>query len=106
MYEIAQNIGTLLFLALWLFVGIRVTVRLLRSRYGPTKIVKAQVIDKFKTETFSKYRGNGKYTRYVIVFEAEGKKRSFYVSEFSYGGYRLHEKGTLKYKGDRILDFS
>ena len=31
---------------------------------------------------------------------------SFYVSELSYGGYRVGESGTLKYRGDRIIDFN
>lgn len=81
-------------------------VRLIRNRRAPVRTVKAEVADKFKQETFSKYRGSGKSARYVIVFLAEGKKRPFYVSEFSYGGYRIGEKGTLKWKGDRLIDFS
>lgn len=81
-------------------------VRMLGKRFAPVKTVKAEVVGKQKTESFSKYAGTGRHVRYVVVFMAEGKKRSFYVSEFSYGGYRCGEKGTLKYKGDRILDFS
>jgi len=54
---------------------------------------------------FAKYSGNGKREKYVIVFSVGGKKKSFYVSEFSYGGYRINEKGVLKYKGDKIVDF-
>ena len=36
---------------------------------------------------------------------ADGKRLPFYVSEFSYSGYRLKEKGTLTYRGDRLLKF-
>lgn len=81
-------------------------VRVLKKRLAPERTVKAEVIHKQKTESFSKYSGTGKRVRYVVTFMAEGKKLSFYVSEFSYGGYRRGEKGTLKYKGDRIIEFT
>ena len=29
----------------------------------------------------------------------------FRVSQFSYNGYRIHQRGTLKYRGSRILSF-
>ena len=76
-----------------------------QDRYAPIKTVQAVVIDKNKVETFSKYSGNGKSEKYVIVFSVEGKKKSFYVSQFSYNGYRVNEKGTLKYKGDKLIEF-
>lgn len=82
-----------------------VIVRILRNSFASVKTVKAVVIDKHKIETFSKYSGNGKRERYVVVFSAGGKKKSFYVSQFSYGGYRLNEKGVLTYKGDTLIDF-
>lgn len=81
-------------------------IRVLTKKLAPERTVRAEVIHKQKTETFSKYQGTGKRVRYVVVFMAEGKKLSFYVSEFSYGGYRRGEKGTLKYKGDRLISFS
>lgn len=101
MYEALQNIGILLFLGLWIFVGIKLLLR----RLGPVRTVKAKVVDKCKAETFSKYSGTGKSVRYVVTFEIAGKRKGFYVSEFSYGGYRKGESGTLKYKGDKIIDF-
>ena len=46
---------------------------------------------------------------YKSLFDGEfsvgEKKKSFYVSQFSYGGYRVGEKGTLKHKGDRLIGF-
>lgn len=75
-------------------------------KLAPVRTVKAKVVDKNRTELFSKYSGTGKSYRYAVVFEADGKKVSFYVSEFSYGGYRKGETGTLKYQGRRIIDFS
>ena len=90
-----------LLMGLFLFCGIKVTVR----RFAPIKSVHAQVVDKFVTETFSKYSGTGVSKRYTVVFLAKGKKKGFHVSEFSYGGYRKGESGTLKYRGDRLIDF-
>lgn len=105
MDDIPQIIGWSLVFGLWLFVAIKLLVRLIKSRYGKVKTVKAKVIDKFQTETFSKYSGNGKDVQYRVLFEVEGKKHSFRVSEFSYSGYRVGERGTLKYQGDRLIDF-
>lgn len=92
-------------LLLMLAVGIRLAVKGIRNRYGRIKTVKTTVIDKHKTQMFSKYAGSGKREKFVIVFLAEGKKRAFYVSEFSYGGYRLQETGTLRYQGNKLIDF-
>lgn len=91
----------LVFMGLWLLLIIRV----ISKRFGPVKTVRAEVIGKQTVEQFSKYSGSGKRTKYVVIFSVEGKKKSFYVSEFSYGGYRKGEKGTLTYQGDRLLDF-
>ena len=105
MGETVQTVGIVLFMGLWLFVAVKVSIRYMRSRWGKVKVVKAKVVDKHTLENFSKYKGNGKDTRYVVTFEIEGKKKGFYVSEFSYGGYRRNETGTLHYRGDKIIDF-
>ena len=94
-----------------IFIGIgalamgSIIVRTIKNRYAPIKKVKAVIIDKNKIESFSKYSGNGKAEKYVIVFSANGKKKSFYVSQFSYNSYRVNEKGTLKYKGNQLIEF-
>ena len=104
-----ENISNIIIISLFLGVGALAVARLLvkavKNRYAPIKTVQAVVIDKNKVETFSKYSGNGKSEKYVIVFSVEGKKKSFYVSQFSYNGYRINEKGTLKYKGDKLIEF-
>lgn len=80
-------------------------VKEVKNRYAPVKTVKAKVIRKHTVETVSKYAGNGKQERHVVVFSAEGKTLSFYVSAFSYNGYNVNETGTLTYKGSRIISF-
>ena len=104
-----ENISNIIIISLFLGVGALAVARLLvkavKNRYAPIKTVQAVVIDKNKVETFSKYSGNGKSEKYVIVFSVGGKKKSFYVSQFSYNGYRVNERGTLKYKGDKLIEF-
>ena len=104
-----ENISNVIIISLFLGVGALAVVSLLvkavKNRYAPIKTVKAVVIDKNKVEAFSKYSGNGMSEKYVIVFSVEGKKKSFYVSQFSYNGYRVNERGTLKYKGDKLIEF-
>ena len=104
-----ENISNIINISLFMGIGVlavgSILIRLVKNRYAPIKTVKAVVIDKNKVETFSKYSGNGKSEKYVIVFLVDGKKKSFYVSQFSYNGYRVNEKGTLKYKGDKLIAF-
>ena len=104
-----ENISNIVISSLFIGVGalamVSFLIRTIKNRYAPIKTVNAVVIDKNKIETFSKYSGNGKAEKYVIVFSVNGKKKSFYVSQFSYNGYRINEKGTLKYKGDKLIEF-
>ena len=104
-----ENISNIVIISLFIGIGalalVSVLVKAVKNRYAPIRTVKAVVIDKNKVETFSKYSGTGKREKYVIVFSVGNKKKSFYVSQFSYNGYRINEKGTLKYKGDKLIEF-
>lgn len=98
-----ENLAAVLLTVLWLVLILLMAFRFLRQRLAPEKSVWAQVVDKHKIEFFSR---TGPRARYTVVFQTDsGKKLSFYVSEFSFGGYRRGETGTLKYRGDRIIDF-
>ena len=105
-----ENVFGIAVIALFAGIGVwalvSIAIRMIRNRCAPIKTVKAVVIDKNKTESFSKYSGNGKQEKYVVVFSIDGKKKSFYVSQFSYNGYRVNEKGTLKYRGDKLIEFA
>ena len=104
-----ENISNIIIISLFVGVGalavVSLLVKVVKNRYAPIKTVQAVVIDKNKVEIFSKYSGTGKREKYVIVFSIDGKKKSFYVSQFSYNGYRVNEKGMLKYKGDKLIEF-
>ena len=94
-----ENIFLILFLGLVLLCYWNV----FRKRLAPVKKVKAQLVEKYVYTAVSKSQPNRKV--YVLVFETEKGRLSFNVPEFSYGGYKLKKKGTLKYKGDMILEF-
>ena len=100
-----KNTILIVLVGIWALAVIMIIIKGLKDRFSPVKIAKATVIHKQINESFSQYAGDGKRRQYVIVFSVEGKKKAFYVSEFSYNGYRINEKGTLKYQGDRLIDF-
>ena len=100
------NVGLYVFLGVFGIPFIVCVVRILLDRCAPVKTVKAVVVHKQTVETFSKYSGNGIHKRYSVTFQTEKKRLSFYVSSFSYCGYKENEAGTLKYKGRKIIDFS
>lgn len=87
-----ENISNIVILAFFIGIGslamVSIFVRVVKNRYAPIKSVKAVVVDKNKVESFSKYSGTGKREKYVIVFSVGSKKKSFYVSQFSYNGIR------------------
>ena len=95
-------------IGLVVYAYIRLFTRGFGSLVGPVKSAKAKVIDKnIWYTTGEKAKGYKKKPNYVIVFSIEnGKKKSFYVSELSYQGYHVGESGTLKYRGDRIIEFT
>ena len=104
--RIVVGAGILLSVAAYIFIFLYVIIRHFTEKYGKVKSIEAVVIHKSKMEPFSKVKSSGLGTRCYVVFQANGKKLSFRVSEFSYNGYHIGEKGILKYKGERLIDFS
>lgn len=62
------------------------------------------MVDKYKKSGIRKY-GIFSGERYILVFSTAKGNKAFTVSEFSFAHYKLREKGTLKYKGDKIIEF-
>ena len=100
-----SNVISVLSVSLFLVCWFLIIKKLIGSKYAPVKTVHAEVFDKYKPHTVSNYPGTCKQEYGIVVFQTKGKKLSFYVSEFSYGNYKLKEKGTLKYQGNRIISF-
>lgn len=82
-----------------------IIVRLCWSRFGPVRKVAAEMVHKQTVEFTAPKSPNGKVIKYAVTFEFQKKRKSFYVSELSYKGYRKGEKGMLTYRGDRLIDF-
>ena len=104
--SIGDSINTI-----FLFVGIVITVglllRIILNKYGNEKEIEAKVINKqyYQSRLARKAENFHDEDCYVVTFLAGDKKLSFYVSEYSYNGYRINQKGTLKYKGTMLIDF-
>ena len=104
--RIITGIGILLAAATAIVPIIFIITEKLIYKYGKTKSVQAEVVSKYRTERAS-YKGAGTNIECGVVFKTEnGKKLSFRISELSYPHYRKGEKGTLKYKAGRLIDFS
>lgn len=102
---LSNQIIVIVFAIISILALVGIVLKVVRNLLAPVKTVKAEVIDKHINESFRKYAGNGKQEKYVVTFSVNGKKKGFYVSSFSYNGYRIGEKGTLKYKGDQLIGF-
>ena len=100
MPEIINIISVVFFLLCWLLI----ILRIISTRISSVKSVKAEVVDKYESTLVSNYPGT-QSEKYIVVFKSEKKKLSFNVSEFTYGDYRIGEKGTLKYKGNIMISF-
>ncbi len=101
MDNVINIFAIVLFLLCW-FLTIK---KLICNKVAPVNTVKAEVVDKYKSNIVSKYPGTFKRERYIVVFKTKHKKLSFDVSEFTYSSYKIKEKGTLKYKGIKIISF-
>ncbi len=106
MPEIVNKIIVILALVCTVFVFGKLFYQAIRNKYAKIKTVKAQVADKFKADQLTKIYGPvARVSQYYVVFQLADGKKSFRVSETSYCGYQIGERGTLKYKGDRLVDF-
>ena len=100
--------NNLSFLAVAFFVicWVLIALKLTKGRYAESRKVKAVITDKYKYTPASHIPGtfNNK-TEYTVVFSVGKKKLAFNVSEYSFSNYRVCKKGTLTYKGDRLIEF-
>ena len=103
--NIASIVIGCLFGIIFALALVRILIKAVKNRCSSVKTVPATIVDKQTVEHFSKYAGNGKQVKYVVVFSVNGKRKGFCVSQFSYDGYHVGEKGTLKYKGDQLIEF-
>ncbi len=79
--------------------------KVFRDRFAKVKTAKATVTGKHTLDTARKVYGSSRPVSYVVSFNAEGKRRVFHVSEYTYRDLKEGETGTLKYKGSKFMDF-
>lgn len=103
--ETIGYIFCILFSAFIAFLLIAPIIRMVMGALGSTKTVTAVVEKKYVVQAFSKYAGNGVSEKYMIAFSVDGKTKRFQVSQFSYNGYQVNEKGMLTYKGNQLIKF-
>ncbi len=102
---IVSNVITHTFIILVLALWASLAVRHFINRFSKTKNVSATVKDKYIVQGHSKIPNIFKGKLYVVVFSTGDETLSLYVSSFSYSGYKIKEKGTLRYRGNRVIDF-
>lgn len=108
MENIFNTVVIIAFVGVSAVIALGVAVRLLKDTFGPVKTEDAVVFDKRKYDERIIRKAQAPYTskKYVVDFDCHGKKKSFYVAEISYNSYKKGQKGTLKYKGSKLIDFS
>lgn len=104
--EMVNKFIVMLALVCTVLVFVKILYQAIRNKCTKVKTEKAQVIDKFKEDKFAKlYSSAVKAPQYFVVFQVGNQKKTFRVSEFSYAGYTVGERGALKYRGDKLVDF-
>jgi len=96
-----------IFCLLGLVIICGIAVKFIFSCFGKAKEQQATVVNKqyYQSRLVRKAENSHDEDCYVVTFRTGEKELSFYVSEYSYNGYRINEKGILKYRGSRIIDF-
>ena len=101
MFDSPMDFVILFVLVIYLVIIVRYCI----SRFGKVKKASAVVVHKQKVEQKSYRTPPFNRVKYAVTFQIGNKRKSFFVSELSYQGYRKGEKGTLTYRGDRLIDF-
>lgn len=90
----------------FVFCWVLIVFRFIKGRYTKLRTVKAVITDKYKYTPVSHIPGTfNNMTTYKVVFSVGKKKLAFDVSEYSFSNFRVGKKGTLTYKGGRLIDF-
>ena len=95
------------FVLVWLIILFGILIRVAKNTIAKEKQVDAVVVNKqcYRRRVIRKQSNPYDEDCYEVTFKAGDKRMSFDVSEFSYNGYRINQRGTLRYKGSKIVDF-
>lgn len=102
------NIINSVFTIIGVIIIIGITIRFFKEKHSRKNSIPATItnMQKYTHEVFSKAQAPHTVSKYIITFSTEKKALSFEVSEMSYSQYKMYQKGTLTYKGSKIIDFS
>ena len=95
------------FVLVGLIILLGILIRVVKNTIAKEKSVHAEVVNK----QYYQYRVIRKQSNpydegcYIVTFRIGDKTLSFDVSEFSYNCYKLNQRGILRYRGSRIIDF-
>ena len=101
------NIVNFIFVLIGVITVVGIIIRVIINIFSKEKSIMAKVVDKqsYDKQIYRKSQAPFMRKEYVITFLCGNKKKYFTVSELSYRNYRINQKGTLKYKGNQIVDF-
>ena len=101
------NIVNYIFAIVAFVIFIGIIVRITLNILSKEKQTEAVISDKQSYEKIVYGKSHAPFTKkeYIITFNCGNKKRYFEVSEFSYKTYKVKQKGILRYKGNRLIDF-
>lgn len=104
LYSIIVNI---VFTILGIVIVAGMLVRIFKDKFAKVTRIAATVVNKqhYEKHIYSKSEAPSSQMKYVVTFDTDMGEMHFEVTGFSYNGYRLNEKGTLTYKGTRLIDF-
>ena len=107
MENFVGNISLCLFVILEIIIVLGIIIKLVNSYFFKEKQENAVVINKECYDKQIYNKAQAPYTKkvYVVTFECKNKKRYFEVNELSFYSYKKGQKGILKYKGNRLIDF-
>ncbi len=107
MENILGNAVNFIFFIIGLVIAIGIIIKIIADYFSKEKCIKATVLDKqnYDKRIYRKNQAPLTQKEYVITFLCGNKKKYFNVSELSFDNYKVNQKGTLKYKGNRIVDF-
>ena len=107
MGNIFGNAVNFIFFIIGLVIGIGIFARIITYYFLKEKSIKATVLDKqsYDKRIYRKNQAPFTQKEYVITFLCGNKTKYFNVSELSFENYKVNQKGILKYKGNRIIDF-
>lgn len=101
------NIVNLIFALIGVIIIVGIGIRVIKNYFSKEKATKATVIGKQCYDRRIYQKNGAPFTKkvYVVTFLCENKKKHFTVSELSYINCRVNQEGTLRHKGNRIIDF-